>query len=144
LWAYGTHNKGGHFDRYMWLKFDVSGVDPGALTSATLKLHAIISSGTPRSCDRVFGAHLGEDTWDELGIKWQNQPGFAPAAEDTVTNPRNFSEIEFDVTDMVKAEAGGDGILTVVIKSEDSCLTDNLSAYSRENADALQPYIDLE
>ena len=146
LWAYSTHNKGGHFDRYMWLKFNVEGVNPATLTSATLTLHTVISSGVPRSCDRVFGAHLGEDdAWDELTIKWMNQPlPFVAAPEDTVTNPRNFSEIEFDVTDIVRGQAEGDDILTVVIKSEDMCLTDYLSAYSRENADELKPYIEIE
>lgn len=140
LWVYNSSG----WDRYMWLKFDLSDVDAAALSSATLKLHTVTSSGTPRSCDRVFGVHLGEDGWDETSINWNSQPGMAVDPEDTVTNPPNFSVIEFDITDAVKSEAGGDGVLTVVIKSEEKCLTDFLSAYSKENPEDIRPYLEIK
>jgi hypothetical protein len=144
LWAYSTHNKYCQFDRYMWLKFDVTEISPETVESATLVLHVYTSWGFFNPADREFGAYLGEDDWDELTINWLNQPAILSGPEDTVVAPASFSVIEFDVTEMMKQEADGDGILTVVIMSEEKCLFDYLSAYSKENPEELRPCLHIE
>ena len=144
LWAYSTHMKYCEFDRYMWLKFNVTEISPDTVESATLVLHVYTSWGFFNPADREFGAYLGEDDWDELTINWLNQPDILSGPEDTVVAPASFSVIEFDVTEMMKQEADGDGILTVVIMSEGKCLFDYLSAYSKENPENLRPCLEME
>lgn len=144
LWAYSTHNKYCKFDRYMWLKFDLSEISPDTVESATLVLHVYTSWGFFNPADREFGAYLGEDGWDELTINWLNQPAILSGPEDTVVAPASFSVIEFNVTEMMKQEADDDGILTVVIMSEGKCLFDYLSAYSKENPENLRPCLHIE
>lgn len=140
LWAY---HKPYPIDRYMWLKFDLTGVPADA--TATLYLHPHSSYGSPRTCDRIFGAHFcSDDSWDELTITWNNQPGFNAAPEDTVTNPVRCTPIAFDVTSVAQTEAAGDGILSLVIKSEENCYMDWLAAYSSDHPDdTLWPYLDI-
>ena len=132
------------WDRYIWLKFDVSEVSAAAVTSAILKLHVDTSWGMSSPENREFGAYLGEDGWDEMSINWSNQPGMVADPEDTVISPMNGSVIELDVIDLVTSEADGDDVLTVVIKSEEMYSSDFLSAYSKENPDELQPYLEIE
>lgn len=141
LWAY---NKPYPIDRYMWLKFDLGGIPSGA--TATLYLHPHSSYGSPRTCDRTFGAHFSsDDTWDETTITWNNQPGFNAAPESTVTNPVRCTPIAFDVTSIVQSEiAAGEQYISFVIKSEEHCWMDYLCAYSSDHPDnTLWPYLDI-
>ncbi len=142
LWAY---HKPYPIDRYMWLKFDLTGVS--TVTTATLHLHPHSSYGSPRTCDRIFGAHFcSDDSWTETTITWSNQPGFNAAFEDTVTNPMRCTPVEFNVTSIVQSEiAAGEQYISFVVKSEENCYMDWLCAYSTDHPDQdLWPYLDIE
>ena len=85
-----------------------------------------------------IGIHFSsDDDWNEHTIKWKNQPNFDNSAEDTIKNPSRYDIIEFDVTQITEEEItgnGGNGYLTLVIKSEEKWFSNYLKLYSKENS----------
>ena len=140
LWAYNSTS----FNRYMWLKFDVSGCLEYRITSAEMVLHVNSSWGFPWTSDRVFGAYVGEDGWDEASINWINQPGIGAIQQDQVKNPTRASAITFNVMDATTGESATDETLTLVIKSEKEAYSDFLSVYSKENQEERCPILVIQ
>jgi len=135
-------------ENYIWLKFDLNTIQYNNINSAKLYLHVKDGWEFPPWCNIDIGIHFSpDDNWDEHTIKWKNQPNFENSAEDTIKNPSRYDIIEFDVTQITEEETtvnGGNGYLTLVIKSEERWLINYLIVYSKENNDvSLRPYLEI-
>jgi hypothetical protein len=100
----------------MYLKFDLSSIPSGKqIESATLYIHCSQRYSPPVQ----VGAHyLGNDSWQEMNITWNNAPtGFSPTATDTVTLVDGFNS--WSVTSDVQTAYAGDGIYSVVMRVPD-------------------------
>lgn len=98
------------YKRRIYLKFPVS---VSNIVTAKLRLYGSNTENTSNTYITVKG--LSNDTWTETGITWTNAP--APPATSLYTNSVNATKTyyEFDVTNFVKAEAAGNGLVSFVI-----------------------------
>lgn len=109
---------GSYQNERAWVQFDLSGRVPSAatITSAKLRLYCYKTEGG----DMNASVHqAADDTWTETGITWNNQPAFG-AALDTAALVNSHKRVWYawDVTGAVTAEAGGDQVISLVVKPE--------------------------
>jgi beta-glucanase (GH16 family)/regulation of enolase protein 1 (concanavalin A-like superfamily) len=101
--------------RRAYLKFDLTGVDPGTVTSATLKL--TVSSFDTGGTNNLLVMKLAEDSWSESTLTWNNKPAPNPIWIEQRWNNQVVAgtEITIDVTGYVAQEMSGDKIVSLVL-----------------------------
>ena len=114
-------------DRAAFLKFDLSGLTGGSVSSATLKLYV---KSLTAVADRTAYS-VSTDTWTENGLTYSNMP----AIGNPVGSVRVISQgwVEFDVTSYVMSEFAGDKIVSLYIKDPVSDNDVGIDFYSKEN-----------
>ncbi|WP_168433265.1 CBM96 family carbohydrate-binding protein [Pontiella sulfatireligans] len=131
---YGTSTKMevrgtvGDFTRDAYLRFNLSSVPGASVTNAVLRLKVLSEGSTAAD---VHTAHLvGDDSWGETTITWNNKPAVGTALASDA-RPAVDSWIELDVTSQVNAERNGDGLFSVAVLSSGGSL---IGYYSKEAA----------
>ncbi len=121
--------------RRAYLKFDLTGVNPGTVTSATLKLK--VSSMETGGTNNMVAMKLGDDTWSESTITWNNKPTPNPIwiAQKWNNQVSVGSEITVDVTGYVAQEMSGDKVISLVL-ADTFMRTKLLAFHSSEAANA--------
>lgn len=103
----GTFGSG--FNRNSYLRFNVGGLDQAENVALKLVPYQVDGSAT-------FAYELvSDDTWSETAMTWNNQPAGSGTIAASVGAYRVGVPVSVDVTDLVKAEALGDGILSLKI-----------------------------
>lgn len=101
--------------RRAYLKFDLTGVNPGAITSATLRLK--VSSLQTGGTNNLVVMKLADDTWSESAITWNNKPVPDPVwlaqKWNNLVSPGDV--ITIDLTDHVAQEMAGDKKISLVL-----------------------------
>ncbi|MEL6545134.1 MAG: family 16 glycosylhydrolase [Myxococcota bacterium] len=99
-----------------YLKFDLSDVDPGRLTRATLQFEI---ANADSGIQNMIAFPVLDDGWNEDTITWNNRPLKDPRwikeAHDFNMGLKAGDTIELDVTPMALAETQGDGIMSLVV-----------------------------
>jgi beta-glucanase (GH16 family) len=121
--------------RRAYLKFDLTGVSPGTVTSATLKVK--VSSMETGGTNNLVAMKLGDDSWSESTITWNNKPVPNPiwVAQKWNNLVSAGSEITIDVTDYVAQQMAGDKIVSLVL-ADTFMRTKLLAFHSSEAANA--------
>ncbi len=96
------------------IKFNLTGVNPGSISSAELRLKpSSVQSGGEHNL-LVMGA--SDDSWTETGVNWNNMPTPDPLfLAQRYNNLTAGSTISLDVKNFVTEEMNGDKILTFVL-----------------------------
>ncbi|MCW1923413.1 DNRLRE domain-containing protein [Luteolibacter arcticus] len=101
-----------NFNRITYMKFDVSGL--ADVQSAKLKLVPFqVDGATNLTYERI-----ADDSWSEAATNWNTRPTAAGSLAATVGGYGVGQQIEIDLTNAVKSEASGDGILSLRIANE--------------------------
>jgi len=114
------------------LKFDLTGVNPGTISSAELKLK--VSAVESGNSNNVVLMKLNDDSWTESTVTWNNAP-----APDPVWVAQRWNQavagqdMTFDVKDFVTQEMAGDKKLSFVV-ADTFMKTKNVKFHSREAA----------
>lgn len=88
--------------RQAFLKFDASGISD-TIDNVTLRLFGSSTASTPSVSLGTFG--VGDATWSEVGINWNNKPDLAGGAISTRSVSSTTDQwYEWDVTSFVKSE----------------------------------------
>ena len=103
----GTPDSG--FNRNTYLRFDVSGLEDA--DSVTLRLVPFQVDG-PATLAYEFVAN---DTWSETAMTWNNQPAGFGTVIASVSGYAVGLPVSINVTNLAKAEAAGDGLLSLKI-----------------------------
>jgi beta-glucanase (GH16 family) len=121
--------------RRAYLKFDLTGVSPGTVTSATLKVK--VSSMETGGTNNLVAMKLGDDSWSESTITWNNKPTPNPIwiAQKWNNQVSVGSEITIDVTDYVAQQMAGDKVVSLVL-ADTFMRTKLLAFHSSEAANA--------
>ncbi len=101
--------------RRAYLKFDLTGVSPGAITSAVLKLK--VSSFETGGINNLVAMKLADDTWSESTLTWNNKPVPNPVwiAQKWNNTVSAGTEITVDATAYVAQEMAGDKTISFVL-----------------------------
>ena len=104
--------------RWTYMKFDLAGVP--SVTSAKVRLFGRVSATTSTLVQTAVYP-VGETTWTETGLTWNNKPASGATALATVTIANNSTTArwyELDVTQYLLAEkAAGRNVVTLVLKN---------------------------
>jgi hypothetical protein len=127
----GVTNSG--FNRVTYLKFNVGGLNNAQNVKLKLVPYQVDGAAT------LSYESIANDTWTETGLTWTNRPTDAATAVMTLDGYTVGRQIEVDITEAAKAEAAGDGTLTLRVS--------NLGAnfvgfHSREAPAALRPTLE--
>ena len=112
-----------------YLKFNLSGVTGGSVTSAILRLYCTSIEGTPAS---VQAYTCTTDSWTETGITYNNKPAKGTLIT-TVNIPSAGAWYSFNVTSFVNGQYAGDKIVTIIL-AQDSTVKKNVYFNSKEAA----------
>ncbi len=115
------------FTRVSYLKFDVAGL--ANAQSVKLKLVPFQVDGAAT----LAYERIADDTWSETAMTWNNRPVAAGTLLASLAGYAVGQQIEVDLTNAAKAEAAGDGTLSLRI-SNDSW--NFIGFHSRESATA--------
>lgn len=118
--------------RESFLRFDVSGLENA---SSVLLVLTPVSAGSDGGTTTFSYEVLADDTWTETGITWNNRPATSTALG-TVTGYAAGQPVEIDVTEAARAQAAGDGLLSLRVRSLTSGSERGVSLASRENGTA--------
>jgi len=89
------------------VRFDLSGLPPGAqINSATLRLYLIASWDYP-NCSRTITTHRIGSDWAEMTVTWNNKPSCLEAYGSNSVQEGAWGWYDFDVTALVQAWANG-------------------------------------
>ena len=115
------------YARKSYLRFDLSTIE-NTITSAKLrlKLEAINGGTTTHSV-----SFINDDNWGETTINWLNKPNDGEFLNSQNT-PARDGWIEFDVTNQVEIEHGGDGKISLMLM--DGTSSEMLSSYYSKEA----------
>jgi len=119
----GTYN--GQENR-AYLKFDLRGKLPtgAVVVGATLRLHAYYHRGDLPHNISVYG--VLDDSWDELTLRWDNQPTAATGPLDWELVKLPYGNVDedyfWDVTDFVLEQLAVDGVVSFYLTSNNSKL----------------------
>lgn len=103
------------YDRISYVKFNVNAT-AGEIGQATLKLYVQSIGGENVTNRPINFLKVANDSWSETGVNWSNKPALgALLATKTITASSVGQVITVDVTNYVKAEANGDGVVTIGI-----------------------------
>ena len=121
--------------RRAYLKFDLTGVSPGTVTSAVLKLK--VSSFETGGLNNLVAMKLADDSWSESTITWNNKPVPDPIwiAQKWNNAVSVGSEISIDVTAYVAQEMAGDKTVSLVL-ADTFMRTKLLAFHSSETGNA--------
>ncbi len=100
---------GSIFNRNTFLKFDVSKL--GQANNVVLKLTPDQVDGSPN----LAYEWVENDTWSEYGLNWNNQPAGSGEIFARRSSYSVGQEFSLNVTDLVRREAAGDGVLSIRI-----------------------------
>ncbi|HEY9247751.1 MAG TPA: DNRLRE domain-containing protein, partial [Rariglobus sp.] len=120
------------YNRIAYLRFNAGGLSTASLVQ--LQLTPIKSSTTTTTFTLEF---VSDDTWTETGITWNNQPAGSGTVLGhlTMTGLKVGVPVSIDITNQVRAEAAGDGKISVRIRAD---VSSNAGTYlgfaSRTNA----------
>lgn len=115
------------FSRVSYLKFDVSGL--GDAQNVRLKLVPFQVDGPATlSFERI-----ADDTWSESTLNWNNRPTAPGTLAATHTGYVVGQQVAVDLTAAARAEAGGDGILSLRVVNDG---WNFIGFHSRESATA--------
>ncbi|MCW3841951.1 DNRLRE domain-containing protein [Micromonospora yasonensis] len=121
---YGTtglvvKNTGDGWTRRSYLKFDLAGVNPADIASATLRVHGNNTTCTECTTDLAVQSAPDENAtggaWSEDTLTWNNapQPEGGPIGNLAVGTTASYAS--GDVTTYVRVQAAGDGVATFVL-----------------------------
>lgn len=112
-----------------WLKFDLGGIPPSAISAATLRLSYAQSS----SSDTVIDLHhVADDTWTEATLTWASMPAYDAEALSTATTEFGHNDITWTVPVGVFF-SDNDGRLSLALKiQEESHHSGTASFFSTE------------
>jgi hypothetical protein len=137
----GLDNTGSDYS--FFLKFDLSSVDANEVGSAKLIGTYTDDFGPVDSFHQLF--FVPDDSWSESSVTWTTRPALGPASADgfdaIAHNPGNI--IQFDVTEDVRREAAGDGVLSFGLATIDGRFEDLEFFASREFDAARAFHIDI-
>jgi hypothetical protein len=119
-------------DYRFFLKFNLGGIDPADVGAATLIGTYTDDFGPVDSFHQLF--FIADDSWDETTITWNTKPALGPASADgfDATAHAPGDVVQFDVTEDVKREAAGDGLLSFALTTIDGRFEDLEFFASRE------------
>ncbi len=101
------------YERYTWLKFDLSGIPSDAtVNSIILRMHTFFTTSTT---NRVGVFVCSNIDWGEMKITWNNCPEVTGQPIDTVYVGSSDTDYDFNVTSAVK----GKSAVTLVLKTLD-------------------------
>ncbi len=103
---------GSGFTRQTFFKFDVSGL--ADVQSARLKLVPFQVDGTAT----LAFERIADDAWSETGMTWNNRPTAAGTLVGSLSGFSVGQQIELDLTQAVKNEAAGDGVLSLRVSND--------------------------
>ncbi|MBC9794663.1 polysaccharide lyase family 8 super-sandwich domain-containing protein [Sinomicrobium weinanense] len=133
---YGTDNvlivknDGTSYARETFLKFDLGHID-GKIIDATLKLY-ISSANTNVTSTQWELKYVGDDTWNENSILWNNKPA---ASEVIASTPgQSWGTAEWNVSQKVIEEFEKDSILSLQVSSTVAGPTTDVVFYSKETS----------
>ena len=145
--AHGASNHGGEtclaagedanpdYDRLSYLRFDLAGVaGTGTIRKVYLDLDSPLMGSHAATTPYVL-RFVGDDTWQEGSITWNNRPALGASLAVHFGRPR----LRFDVTSQVLAEAAGDGMLSLAIESSREGAARAIHLWSREAGAARGP-----
>ena len=105
-----------------YLKFQLPAFVPGTQISAAT-LSGFYTADLFEATDALHGIYLaGDDSWSELTITWNNQPGLSGTAQaswDPALAPAPPVSQSFDLTAIASQEYQGDGVLSLVFAAQD-------------------------
>jgi fibronectin type 3 domain-containing protein len=126
-------------NRVTFLRFDVAAMADAEVVSLLL-MPTSVGAGTPTTLAFAF---VEDDSWGESTVTWVNQPAGSGAPFASITD--GFvagTPVEIDVTALAKAEATGDGQLSIAIYSTASASNRFVIFGSRENStEANRPFL---
>jgi len=122
-------NSDPNFDRDAYFKFDISAL--ATVSSARVRFFGNTDSGGPVS----FAAYaVGDDSWTESGLTWNNRPALGNAISTTIT-ASGTSELwyELDITTYLQSElSSGHTLMTVALHADDNEGT-RINIHSKES-----------
>ncbi|RXK61660.1 DNRLRE domain-containing protein [Lacibacter luteus] len=131
---------GSGFNRITYLKFDVS--DYTKVDTAKLRL-TIQSGNTNATVTQWQLWKCDNDNWTETGLNWNNKPATTTLLG-TIPGKRS-GVAEWNISNIVQAEANGDKILTLCIVGTVVNGTSDVTFYSKETANAaVRPKLIIE
>lgn len=117
FWLMPDRAQYGWVDGYYrsYLKFDLTGISPGTINTAELKLRvSAVQAGTPNN---MVVMRLPNDSWSESTITWNNKPAADPIWIKQLWSQVTAAgqEITVDVKDYVTQEMSGDKKISLVL-----------------------------
>ena len=100
------------FTRYAYLKFDVGGLADAQNVKLKLVPFQVDGAAT------LAYERLADDTWSESALTWNNRPTAAGTLAASLAGYAVGQQVEIDLTDAVRAEAAGDGVLSLRIAND--------------------------
>ncbi|MGC4814996.1 DUF7594 domain-containing protein [Micromonospora sp. DT228] len=130
---------GDGWTRHSYLKFDLAGVDPTDIASATLRMYG--SNTTCTGCTTDLVVQAADDKWSEKTLTWNNAPlpDGGPVGNLTVGTAPAYAN--GDVTTHVREQAAGDGVVTFVLS--DPARTGDFVLLNNREAPTGQPELIL-
>jgi len=127
------------YNRQTYLKFDVSALQGYDIDTAILRL--TFNSGTDSTVHAL--RLVNDDSWREDSLTWNNKPSINSLIDTVLVQPNLGSQLEFELTEAMRSEANGDGILSLNISEASS--VENYIAYfsSGHNFTAYHPHIEV-
>ncbi len=132
------------YTREIYLKFDLSGIDPASVQQAELSLF-VHSVGALAKTNTWLFNRVEDDSWTESGINYNNKPATGEQIQEFSDNPDDG--ITLDITDVVLQEINNKNkILTIHISGKTVLGGDSwIYFYSKEeNMETLRPQLFLE
>jgi len=99
-----------NFSRKTLFKLDVSSLENADLVLLTLTPEQVDQGGGTLSYERI-----SDDSWLESDITWDTAPAGSGEIIREVTGYIDETAISIDITSVAKAEAAGDGILSIIV-----------------------------
>jgi beta-glucanase (GH16 family) len=119
-----------HYRSYV--KFDLTGVSPGAISSAQLKMK--VSSMDTGGENNVVFMRLRDDSWQESQLTWNNAPTPDPIwIEQKWHQATVGSDMTVDVSDFITEQMDGDKVISFVL-ADTFMRTKAVRFHSREAA----------
>lgn len=116
------------YSRSSFLKFSLDNVNN--ISSAKLRIYGRNTDNTSSISISTYG--VANDSWTESGITWNNAPVASTSSLSAAAVNDQAKYYELDVTDFVRSEAGGDKIVSFLLK-DPAAQNKNLAFNSKEN-----------
>jgi len=132
-------NTSEQYIRQVYLKFDVTALQGYDIDTATLRL--TFNSGTDSTLHVLHSVDNG--AWSEDSLAWNNRPGINDSIDTVLAHPVFGNQVEFKLTEAIRAAADSDGILSLSILEEGT--TSSYIAYfsSEYSFEEYRPHIEV-